>query len=68
MPTYEENKIILHLLFFCCCLFAADDVKMNDLQLHFSKVFRYNCFCEKPLLWVLYCNLYVRKDLLERYL
>ena len=33
-------------------LSAADDVKMNDLELHFFKVFRYKCFCKKTLLSV----------------
>ena len=31
-------------------LFADDDVKMNDLELHFYKVFRYKCFCKKTIL------------------
>ena len=46
-------------------LLADDDVKMNDLELHFCKVFRYKCFCKK--LYFGYCNLFIRKDLLERY-
>ena len=34
-----------------CFLFVcSDDVKMNDLELNFYKVFRYKCFCKKNLL------------------
>ena len=34
----------------CFFLFADDDIKMNDLELHFYKVFWYKCFCKKILL------------------
>ena len=50
----------------CFFLFADDDVKTNDLELYFCKVFRYKCFCKK--LYFGYCNLFIRKGLLERYL
>ena len=47
-------------------LFAGDDVKASDLELYFCKVFRYKCFCKK--LYLAYCKLLIRKDLLKRYL
>ena len=47
-------------------LFADDEVKTNDLELYFCKVFRYKWFCKK--LYFRYWNLFIRKDLLERYL
>ena len=50
----------------CSFLFADDDIKTNDLELYFCKVFWYKCFCKK--LYFGYCNLFIRKDLLERYL
>ena len=34
----------------CFFLFASDDIKMNYLELHFYKVFRYKCFCKRTLL------------------
>ena len=45
-------------------LFADDDVKTDDLELYFCKVLRCKCFCKK--LYFGYCNLFTRKDLLER--
>ena len=47
-------------------LFADDEVNTNDLELYFCKVFRYKWFCKK--LYFRYCTLFIRKDLLERYL
>ena len=43
----------------------ADEVKTNNLELYFCKVFWYKWFCKKP--YFRYCNLFIRKDLLERY-
>ena len=51
---------------FFVCLFADDDVKTNGLELYFCEVFRYKCFCKK--LYFGYCNLFIRKDLLDLYL
>ena len=48
------------------CLLAGDDEKTNDFGLNFCKVFRYKGFCKK--LYFGYCNLFIRKDLLQRYL
>ena len=48
----------------CFFLFADDDVKTDDLELYFCKVLRCKCFCKK--LYFSYCNLFTRKDLLER--
>ena len=45
-------------------LFADDDVKTNNLELCFCKVFQYKCFIKK--LYFGSCNLLIRKDLLER--
>ena len=59
-------KKLNYYVFNVFCLLADDDVKTNDLELCFCKVFRYNCFCKK--LYFGYCNLFIRKDLLERYL
>ena len=59
----EKNKLFCPWCFF---LFADDDVKTNDLELYFCKVFWYKCFCKK--LYFGYCNLFIRKDLLERHL
>ena len=50
----------------CFFLFADDEVKTNELELYFCKVFRYKWFCKK--LYFRYCTLFIRKDLLERYL
>ena len=47
-------------------MFAGDDVKTNDFELYFCKVIRYKGFCKK--LYFGYCNLFIRKDLLQRYL
>ena len=50
----------------CFFLFAGDDIKTNDLELYFFKVFRCKYFCKK--LYFGYCSLFIRNDLLERYL
>ena len=47
-------------------LFAGDDVQTNGLELYFGKVFQCKCFCRN--LYFGYCNLFIRKDLLERHL
>ena len=47
-------------------MFTDYDGKTNDLELYSCKVFRYKCFCKK--LYCGYCNLFLRNDLLERYL
>ena len=52
--------------FQCFFLLAGDDVKTNDLELYSCRVFRCKCFCKK--LYFGYCNLFMRKDILERYL
>ena len=57
------NYFVFNAFFF---LFADDDVKTNDSELYFCKIFRYKCFCKK--LYFGYCNLYIRNDLLGRYL
>ena len=57
----RKNK---RFLIFNIFLFAVDDVKTNNLELYFPKVFRYKCFCKK--LYFGYCNLSVYRDLLER--
>ena len=62
MLTYGKKKFCIQ----CSFLFADDDIKTNDLELYFCKVFWYKCFCKK--LYFGYCNLFIRKDLLERYL
>ena len=48
------------------CLLVGDDVQTNDFELCFWKDFRYKDFCKK--LYFGYCNLFIRKDLLQRYL
>ena len=45
-------------------LFADDDVKTNNSELCFCKVFQDKCFIKK--LYFGSCNLFTRKDLLER--
>ena len=45
----------------CFFLFADDDVKTNDLELYF-------CKCSFKKLYFGHCNLFIRKNLLERYL
>ena len=45
-----SHKKIKLFYIYCFFLFAADDIKMNDLELHFCKVFRYKCFCKKNLI------------------
>ena len=62
--AYIWKKLIYFV--FNAFLFAEDDVKTNGLELYFCKVFRYKCFCKK--LYFGYCNLFIRKDLLEKYL
>ena len=57
----RKNK---RFLIFNIFLFAVDDVKTNNLELYFPKVFRYKCFCKK--LYFGYCNLSIYRDLLER--
>ena len=59
------KKLFYIQCFFFVCLFAGDDVKTNDSELYFCKVFRYKCFCKN--LYFEYCNLFIRKDLLEKY-
>ena len=39
---------------------------MNDFELYFCKVFWYKGFCKKQ--YFRYCNLFIRKDLFQRYL
>ena len=63
---FTAQKSILKFNVFFVCLFAGDDVKTNDLELYLCKVFRYKGFCKK--LYFGYCNLFIRKDLLQRYL
>ena len=65
MQTAHMEKIKL-VCIQCFFLFADDEVKTNELELYFCKVFRYKWFCKK--LYFRYCTLFIRKDLLERYL
>ena len=41
----------------CFFLFAGDDIKMNELELHFYKVFQYKYFCKKTIR-----KIFTRKD------
>ena len=63
---FTVQKIILKFNVFFVCLFAGDDVKTNDFVLYFCKVFWYKGFCKK--LYFGYYNLFIRKNLLQRYL
>ena len=44
----EKIKLFCIQCFFfcCCCLFANDDVKPNNSESYFCRVFRYKCFCK----------------------
>ena len=63
---FTAQKIILKFNVFFVCLFAGDNIKTNDFESYFCKVFRCKGFCKN--LYFGYCNLFIRKDLLQRYL
>ena len=48
--TAHIQKKLNYFTFNVFFLFPGDDVKINYLELHFYKVFRYQCFCKKTLL------------------
>ena len=52
------------MFFLFVCLFADDDLKTDDLELYFSKVFQYERFCKKLNFGC--CNLFIKNNLLER--
>ena len=54
------------MFFFLYSIFTDYGGKTNDLELYSCDVFRYKCCCKK--LYFGYCNLFLRKALLERYL
>ena len=65
----SENYFKIQCFLFVClfvCLFAGNDVKTNGFELYFCKVVRYKGFCKK--LYFGYCNLFIRKGLLQSYL
>ena len=52
------------MFFLFVCLFADDDLKTDDLELYFRKVFQYERFCKKLNFGC--CNLFIKNNLLER--